>query len=140
MLKDLIPVIFIFISLTTIFIMIRKIVNNHNNEFKRLENTFNKNIKINKVIDKNDIEIVVFQYKLLNQNHAAVSVVNKTTNTNLITNTNIINKFYNETTKEYLIFSKNIKQTDNTGSTILNFNLDLWMNKDHCIRYEISRV
>jgi hypothetical protein len=141
MLSVLIPVIFIFVALVSIFLTSRKIVNNQKNEFKRLESTFNKNIKINKVVNDNEIEIVIFQYKLLDQNHAAISVVNKTTNTNLITNINIINKFYNETTKEYLIFSKNINQQDNTtGTTILNFNLDLWLNKDQCIRYEISSV
>jgi hypothetical protein len=141
MLSVLIPIIFIFVALVSIFLTSRKIVNNQKNEFKRLESTFNKNIIINKVVDDNEIVIVIFQYKLLDKNHAAISVVNKTTNTNLITNINIINKFYDEKTKEYLIFSKNINQQDNTtGNTILNFNLDLWLNKDQCVRYEISSV
>lgn len=140
MINVLIPITFIIVAVITIILNTTKIIKNHTTAFKTLEKTFDKNIKITKVIDNNEIEIVVFQYKLLDQNHAAISVTNKTTSTSLITNINIVNKFYNENTQEYLIFSKNITQQDNTGATILNFNLDLWMNKDHCVRYEISRV
>ena len=140
MINVLIPISFIVVAAVTIIISTTKIVKNQTTAFNTLESTFDKNIKITKVIDNNEIEIVVFQYKLLDKNHAAISVMNKTTSTSLITNINIVNKFYNENTQEYLIFSKNITQKDNTGATLLNFNLDLWMNKDHCIRYEISRV
>ena len=139
MLSVLIALGFVISAIVFIIINTRKIVKNEKTEFKLLENTFDKVIKINKTINNNDIEIVVFQYKLLDSNHAAVSVLNKTTNTSLITNVNIVNKFYKEDTQEYLIFSKNITQEE-AGNTILNFNLDLWLNKDHCVRYEISNV
>jgi len=139
MLTVLIALGFIIASIIFIIINTRKIVKNDKSEFKLLESTFDKVIKINKKINNNDIEIVVFQYKLLDSNHAAVSVLNKTTNTSLITNVNIVNKFYKEDTQEYLIFSKNITQEE-AGNTILNFNLDLWLNKYHCVRYEISNV
>ncbi len=139
MLSVLIALGFIISAIVFIIINTRKIVKNDKTEFKLLESTFNKVIKINNSINNNDIEIVVFQYKLLDSNHAAVSVLNKTTNTNLITNVNIVNKFYKEDTQEYLIFSKNITQEE-AGKTLLNFNLDLWLNKEHCVRYEISNV
>ena len=139
MLTVLIALGFIIASIIFIIINTRKIVKNDKSEFKLLESTFDKVIKINKTINNNDIEIVVFQYKLLDSNHAAVSVLNKTTNTSLITNVNIVNKFYKEDTQEYLIFSKNITQEE-AGNTILNFNLDLWLNKEHCVRYEISNL
>lgn len=140
MLTVLITLGFIIAAIVLIVVNTRKIVKNDKTEFKILESTFDKVIKINKTINNNDIEIVVFQYKLLDSNHAAVSVLNKTTSTSLITNVNIVNKFYKEDTQEYLIFSKNITQQDVQGNTILNFNLDLWLNKDHCVRYEISNV
>ena len=140
MLTVLITLGFIIAAIVLIVVNTRKIVKNDKTEFKILESTFDKVIKINKTINNNDIEIVVFQYKLLDSNHAAVSVLNKTTSTSLITNVNIVNKFYKEDTQEYLIFSKNITQQDGQGNTILNFNLDLWLNKDHCVRYEISNV
>ena len=139
MLTVLITLGFVIAAIVLIIINTRKIVKNDKTEFKILETTFDKVIKINKTINNNNIEIVVFQYKLLDSNHAAVSVVNKSTNTNLITTVNIVNKFYKEDTQEYLIFSKNIKQED-AGNTLLNFNLDLWLNKEHCVRYEISNV
>jgi hypothetical protein len=134
----LIPLFFIILAIVFIIINTRTYVKR--SAFNLLEDTFDKIVKINRTINNNDIEIVVFRYKLLDKNHAAVSVVNKTTNTSLITNINIVNKFYKADTDEFLIFSKNITQQDASGNNILNFNLDLWMNKDHCIRFEISNI
>jgi len=138
MLNILVPVFFIILALYFIIHNTRRYVKK--SEFRSREEIFDKIVKINKTINNNDIEIIVFRYKLLDKNHAAVSVINKTTNTSLITNVNIVNKFYKEDTDEYLIFSRNIVQKDNAGNDLLNFNLDLWLNKDLCIRYELSNV
>jgi len=138
MLNILVPVFFIILALYFIFHNTRRYVKK--SEFSYREETFDKIVKINKTINNNNIEIIVFRYKLLDRNHAAVSIVNKTTNTNLITNVNIVNKFYKEDTDEYLIFSKHITQKDNAGNDLFNFNIDLWLNKELCIRYEISNI
>ena len=138
MLNILVSVFFIILALFLIFHNTGKYVKK--TEFRSREESFDKIIKINKSINNNDVEIIVFRYKLLDRNHAAVSVINKTTNTSLVTNVNIVNKFYKEDTDEYLIFSKNIIQKDNAGNNLLNFNLDLWLNKDLCVRYEVSNV
>ena len=138
MLNILVPVFFIILAIVLIFHNTGRYVKK--SEFNSREESFDKIVKINKTVNNNDIEIIVFRYKLLDRNHAAVSVVNRTTNTSLITNVNIVNKFYKQDTDEYLIFSKNITQKDNAGNDLFNFNLDLWLNKDLCVRYEISNI
>jgi hypothetical protein len=108
-----------------------------NEVFQDMEKNFNEDKTINVTINNNNLELKIFKYILLDKKYVAISLINKTTeNIPLITNMNINNISYSDTTKEFLIYSKVLEQK----SANLSFKLNIWMRLDNCIRYEFLSV
>ena len=105
--------------------------------FEEMERSFNQDKTINVVINENNLELKLFKYVLLDVPHVAISLINKTTgNTPLITNVNIANISYNDSTNEFLVATRVLEQKNIN----LSFKLNLWMRLDHCIRYEFLSI
>jgi len=114
----------------------KKIINEPQKKFNALKSSFNKNIKVDVEVQTNKLELIVFQSVLLGENNVLISLENKMPGSQyqLITNVPIYNRGYDEAKKEFLVFSRNIKQS----GTTLDVNLDIWLTENNCIRYEFS--
>ena len=106
--------------------------------FENAKDQFDKVISKDISIQENNLTLSIMTSVLLGQKKILVSLTNNTPlfKKDLILNADTINKEYNNTTKEFLIYSKRVTQIEAN----LDFYLSVWLTADGCIRYEMKNV
>lgn len=106
--------------------------------FENAKDQFDKVISKDISIQENNLTLSIMTSVLLGQKKILVSLTNNTPlfKKDLILNADTINKEYNTTTKEFLIYSKRVTQIEAN----LDFYLSIWLTADGCIRYELKNV
>jgi hypothetical protein len=104
--------------------------------FEKAKNNFNKIISKDISVQENNLNLSIMTSVLLGEKKILVSLSNNTPlfKKDLILNADTLNKDYNPTSKEFLIYSKRVTQTEAN----LDFYLSIWLTADGCIRYELK--
>ena len=106
--------------------------------FEIAKEEFDKVISKNISVQENNLTLSVMSSVLLGKKKILVSLTNNTPlfKKDLILNADTLNKEYNPTTKEYLIYSNRVTQVEAN----LDLYLSVWLTADGCIRYELKNV
>ena len=128
----------IMLAIYYIFRSTKYIKDEPEKNFENVKDQFDKVISKDISIQENNLTLSIMTSVLLGQKKILVSLTNNTPlfRKDLILNADTINKEYNPTTKEFLIYSKRVTQIEAN----LDFYLSVWLTADGCIRYELKNV
>jgi len=134
----ILTVLAIVIALYYIYRSTKYIKEEPEKNFEKAKEQFDKIISKDISVQENNLTLSVMTSILLDQKKILVSLTNNTPlfKKDLILNADTLNKDYNPTTKEYLIYSKRVTQTEAN----LDFYLSIWLTADGCIRYQLKNA
>ena len=132
-LNILVAIISLFIAMYFLYIRYVNFDNTPDKEFKKLVRDFNKSVDISFNVQTNNLKLSVFKSILMGEHMLVLALKNETTNRLLIPNTTLHNRGYDPSKKEFVLLSREVKDTTNN----INISVLVWLTYDLGIRYEI---
>lgn len=132
-LNIIITIISLFVAMYFLYMRYVNFDNTPDREFKQLVKKFNKRVNIDFDVQTNNLKLSVFKSILMGEHMLILALENKTSNRLLIPNTTLHNRGYDPIKKEFLLMSREVKDT----SANIHISIYVWLTSDLGIRYEI---